>query len=331
MYPCSDSLLVQVKVITGAPQGVAAQDRKIPWAIFRPDRDPTSHHSALTGPVPFDPTYQEKSCALTLLEATPTSFRSATISRPNFAQVSASKSTSTTQRKFSLVKDVEDRQFVDLIGEIAKIHSNDSEKATLYLTDYTENENLFFYASNNDDDPGHGREGDEYNYIKRPKKKWNGPSGRMTIQITLWEPHASFLRDNFNENEIVRLKNVRIKGSRVEGGTLEGVIHTNRDNPSATNVFPINYSNDTRVQELLSRKADYLKAHPEGGKRKSDEDAEQPPKKSNSKKKQVKAQQKTESGQTTLDISNRTVVNDYGKHLLPITDIGQHILIFVSQ
>lgn len=331
MYSCSDTLLVQVKVITGAPQGVAAQDREIPWAIFRPDRDPTSHQSALTGPVPFDPTYQEKSCALTLLEATPTSFRSTTIPRPDFAQVSASRPTSTSQRKFSLLKDVEDRQFVDLIGEIAKIHSNDSEKATLYLTDYTENENLFFYASDNDDYPGHGREGDEYNYIKRPKRKWDGPSGRMTIQITLWEPHASFLRNNFNENDIVRLKNVRIKGSRVEGGTLEGVIHTNRDNSAATNVFPINYSNDTRVQELLSRKTDYLEAHPVREKRKPYENPEQPSKKSNSKKKRVKAQSKTESGQTTLGVSKRIAVNDYGKGLLSTTDIGEHILIFVSQ
>lgn len=321
---------MQVKVITDGPQGVAAQDRKIPWAIFRPDRDPTSHHSALTGPGPFDPTYQEKSCALTLLEATPTSFRSATISRPNFAQVSAPRSASSTQRKFSLLKDVQDRQFVDLIGEIAKIHTNDIEKATIYLTDYTENENFFFYASDNDDDPSHSREGDEYNYIRRPKKKWSGPSGRMTIQITLWEPHASFLRNNFTENEVIRLKNVRIKGSRVEGGTLEGVIHTNRDNPTGTNVFSVKDSNDARVQELLSRKTDYLEAHPERKKRKSYDDP-QPSKKSNSKKKRVKPQPKTELGQTTLGVSKRTVVNDYGKRLLPVTDIGRHILNFVSQ
>ncbi|KAL4787911.1 hypothetical protein BJX76DRAFT_368258 [Aspergillus varians] len=308
---------IWIKVIAGAPQGVASQDRNIPWAIFRPDRDPTSHLSALTGPVPFEPTYQEKTYASSLLEATPGSFRTTTVSKPNFAQLSASKSTSTPRQKFSLLKDIEKRQFVDLMGEICKIHDNDSEKATLYLTDYTENEDFFCYASDNDDDPGHGREGDEYGYIKHPKKKWNGPSGRMTIQITLWEPHASFLRANFNENDIVRLKNVRIKGSRVEGGTLEGVLHTNRDNPDAVNAFPIDISSDSRGQQLLSRREEYWKAHPKKQKRKSDEDAETPKKKSNTKKKAVKAQTKKECGQTTLSINKRTAVNDHVKPRVP--------------
>ncbi|KAL4912276.1 hypothetical protein BDW62DRAFT_26097 [Aspergillus aurantiobrunneus] len=319
-----------VKVIESAPQGVASQARDIPWAIFRPDRDPTSPLSALTGPLPFEPTYQEKTCASSLLEATPTSLHSAAVFKPDFAQISASGSTSTTQQKFSLLKDIAGRQFVDLIGEICKIHHNDSEKATLYLTDYTENDDLFCYASDNDDGPSYGREGDEYGYIKPTKKRWNGPSGRMTIQITLWEPHASSLRSMFSETEIVRLKNVRMKKSRVEGGPLEGVIHTNRDNQYTANVFPVDLGNDPRVQQLLLRKEEYWKAHPKSQKRKSDEDAEPSSKKSNTKKKKVKTKQQKESGQTTLGINKRSVVNENIKPRVPASVPSQPLEDIIS-
>ncbi|KAL5337769.1 hypothetical protein BJX70DRAFT_226916 [Aspergillus crustosus] len=307
-----------VKVIDGRPMGVAAQNRNIPWAVFRPDRDPTSHLSALTGPMPFEPTYQEKTLASSLLEGAPTTFRAPSSAKPDFAQIVASKSVSTTQqRSFALLKDVEERRFYDIIGEIVKIHGNDGDKATLYLTDYTENENLFFYKSDNDAEPDYGREGDYYNYIPRPRKKWDGPSGRMTIQITLWEPHASFVRGNFKVSDVVRLKNVRIKGSRVEGATLEGVIHTNRDNPDSVNTFQADLKNDSRVQQFFARKEEYWQSHPRPQKRKADEDAEQPSKKSSSRKKRTKAEPKKESGQTSLAINKRPTANSNVKPAVP--------------
>ncbi|KAL4923946.1 telomere-binding alpha subunit central domain protein [Aspergillus undulatus] len=290
---------ITVKIIYGKTTAVASQDRIIPYAIFRADRDPTSHLSAITGPVPFEPTYQEKSHASALLQASPASFRTATVPRAGISQDTNPISASNTQKKFSLLKDVRERQFADLIGEIVKIHGNDSEKLTVYLTDYTEHEDLFCYASDNEK-PDEGREGDQYNYIKRPKKNWNGPSGRRTIQITLWEPHASSLRGTFSENELVRLKNVHIKASRVEGGALEGAIHQNRDKPHVPNVFQVDPKEDPRVQQLLARKEEYWKAHPKKRKRKADEDAEPRSKKSNAKKKRSKAEPKKEVGQTRL-------------------------------
>ncbi|KAL4990857.1 hypothetical protein BDW68DRAFT_193850 [Aspergillus falconensis] len=302
-----------IKVWNGKVLGVASEDRIIPWAVFRPDRDPTAHLPPLTGPEPFEPTYQEKTYAASLLEASPGAFRTVTVTRP-LAQVSASRPASATQ-KFSLLQDIQDGQFVDLIGEIIKIYGNDSEKATLYLTDYTKNENLFFYATDNDDDSGHGRDGDPYGYIQRQKKKWNGPSGRMTIQITLWEPHASFVRGNFNIGELVRLKNVKIKWSRVEEGSLEAVVHGNRANPDETNAFPVNPSNDPRVQQLLTRREAYWNARPKKQKRKPDEDTERPSKKPN--KRELKLAPKKESGQTILDIKKRMAVNEHVEPRVP--------------
>ncbi|CEL08907.1 hypothetical protein ASPCAL12052 [Aspergillus calidoustus] len=301
---------IWVKVMHSQPMGVAAQDINIPWAIFRPDQDPTAHIAPITGPVPFEPTYAEKSYASSLFAISPGTFRIAPAPKPDFARLAnaASRSTSTTQRRFALIKDIDDRQFVDLIGEILKIHSSDSEKATLYFTDYTENEKMFYYASDNDPNLDQGREGDEYNYIGRQKKKWDGPSGRMIIQITLWEPHASFVRDNFELGGIVRLKNVRIKGSRVEGGSLEGVIHTDRDNPRAVNAFRVDMKDDPRVQEFLTRKAEYLEAHPKPQKRKAEEDLRSASKKANTKKQRVKPPPKREEGQISLPLASKAEV-----------------------
>ncbi|KAL4968394.1 telomere-binding alpha subunit central domain protein [Aspergillus stella-maris] len=311
-----------VKFVEGKPTGSAAENKVVPWAIFRPDRDPTSHVGPITGPVPFEPNYQEKAYASALLDACPTSLPTTTVVRQSTTQVFASKPTSANQQKFALLKDVRDRQFVDLIGEIAKIHGNDSEKLTVYLTDYTENEQLFSYESDNGNDTDQGREGDPYSYIKRPKKKWNGPSGRMTIQVTLWEPHATHLRVNFNVNELIRLKNVRIKGSRVEEGSLEGVIHTNRDNPNSTNTFPVDHK-DPRVKELLSRKESYWQAHPKKQKRNPDDDPEPLSKKSKNKQKRSKLQPKKDTDQTTLSLKKRTPVNENVKIRAPATVLPQ--------
>jgi hypothetical protein len=304
---------LRIKIWNGKVLGVAPQDRIIPWAVFRPDRDPTAHLPALTGPSSFEPTYQEKTYAASLLEASPGTFRTVTVTRSNLAQVSVSRPASTTQ-KFSLLQDIQDGQFVDLIGEIIKIYGNDSEKATLYFTDYTKNDNLFLYASD-DNDSGHGREGDPYGYIQRQKKNWNGPTGRMSIQITLWEPHASFVRGNFNIGDIVRLKNVKIKWSRVEEGSLEAVVHGNRANPDETNAFSVNSSNDPRVQQLLARREAYWNARPKKQKREPNEDNERPSRKPN--KRQSKVAPKKELGQTILDIKKRMAVNEHVEPRVP--------------
>lgn len=311
---------LQVKVMEGGqPLGIAAGVREIKWAVFQANQDPMSHGSALSGPVPFEPTYKEKTFASSLQAASPTTFRTISTSKPSVTQGQTPTLASNSQLKFSLLKDVKDRQYVDLVGEIVKIHSNDSEKLALYFTDYTSNDNFFCYVSENDDEPGYGREGDEYNYQPRPKSKWKGPSGRMTIQITLWEPHASYVRDKFKENDILRLKNVRIKGSRVEGGILEGVIHTDRDNPRSANAFTVDFKNDHRVIQLLARREDFQKAHSKKSKREPDEDVENP----SNKKQKVKGQ-KEKAGQMPLALikpdSKRDSVNSNSKHP-PLLDI----------
>ncbi|PTU24890.1 hypothetical protein P175DRAFT_055008 [Aspergillus ochraceoroseus IBT 24754] len=293
-----------VRVVNGRLMGVAAQDRNIPWAVFRPDRDPTSQYSALSGPVPFDPSYAEKTYAFSLLEASPTTFRTASSSG---AVLAPSTFSGPSQRKFALLKDIQERQFVDLVGEIVKLHSGDFEKATLYLTDYTANDKLFRYESDGDDKATeHGRDGDPYNYIPRSKKNWDGPSGQMTIQITLWEPHASFVRGNFDRHDLIRLKNVRIRGSRIDG-LLEGILHTDKENPRAVHAFRIDTKNDVRVQQLLSRKEEYWKTN--HAKRKPTKDPEPPSKKLSSKKQRTKPPPKKEHGQQSLEQTTRNPTN----------------------
>ncbi|KAI9373673.1 hypothetical protein BJX61DRAFT_372823 [Aspergillus egyptiacus] len=304
-----------IKIMSGGPLGVASQISNIPWAVFRQGDDPMSDCSVTSGPIPFQPTYREKAYASSLLAASPTSFRTESTLTPDLAPAPVSKAS--TKRKFSLLKDVQDRQYVDLIGEIVKIHGNDSEKVTIYLTDYTSNENFFNYASDNDDNNDCRREGDEFNYITPQKRKWDGPSGQMTIQITLWEPHASAVRAKFNVEDIVLLKNVHIKGHRMGGSALEGAMHGNRQNPEGINVSRANLNNDPRAHQFLARRKEYWEAHPRQSKRKTEENDDKPSKKRANKKQNQKTQPKKETGQLSLPVTKQNPISRNVQTMVP--------------
>lgn len=133
--------------------------------------------------------------------------------------------------KFRLLKDAKcdlsSHIFVNLIGEIVKVHDSGFDRLTLYLTDYTSNPKFYKYSfggSFNDPDEIQ----DEYGYLQmgRPKVKkteWPGPFGTMTIQITAYDDQASYIRQNIKANQWVFLNNVQIKYGNA-GGLLEGFL-----------------------------------------------------------------------------------------------------------
>lgn len=288
----------------GRPLGVAPDEATILWAIFRPEPH-SSDISPICGPLHFEPSYSEKTYALSLVDKSSNfkSFRNTSNEKtapPTLHSVKSvvSAPQSNAKRKFSLIKDVEERTFVDLIGEVVKIFTNESEKVTLYLTDYTTNEELHNYTI----DTKIARDGDEYAYLPRSKKQWPGPAGRMTLQITLWDPHACFAREHLKEGSIVRLRNVHIKRSRIEGSSLEGAMHCDRHNPDEMNIRLINAENDERGRELLRRRKDYWESDPRKRKAEETEETSSRPKRNkNNQKKPVKA--KKEEGQMTLSSS----------------------------
>lgn len=164
--------------------------------------------------------------------------------------------------KFSLLKDVKDGQFYNIIGEIIRKHESNG-CVTVYVTDYTPNTHFYNHAAVAVDEIT-SRDGDEYGYTKsKPKTDdtWPGPFGKMAIQLTLWEASAAYILENGDPGDWVLFENIRMKFP-VNGGCLEGIQHSERNNPLRVRVSLIVQSedpdaNDARWKDALRRKRDY--------------------------------------------------------------------------
>jgi protection-of-telomeres protein 1 len=130
--------------------------------------------------------------------------------------------------KFSLLKDVKDTCYYNILGEVIRVYDGSSNTVTVYLSDYTANSKFYNHAW------GEGGEavattGDKYGYLRpfsKPKaaKDWPGPYGKMCIQITLFDEHAIYVRESVKVNQWVFMKNVHMKFGKT-GGILEGDLH----------------------------------------------------------------------------------------------------------
>ncbi|KAK4122427.1 hypothetical protein N657DRAFT_691674 [Parathielavia appendiculata] len=134
------------------------------------------------------------------------------------------------KRKFSLLEDVKEGHFYDLVAHVARDpHYGDYTLglATLYISDYTENPNFHpqVWQDSTELAPVGG---DPYGYnsgsVDMPTKDWVGPYGKRTIQLTCFEPHATYVRDEVRAGQWVALRNVHIKYGR-DGRFLEGFMH----------------------------------------------------------------------------------------------------------
>lgn len=143
---------------------------------------------------------------------------------------------------------------MDIVGQVVKTYP-EGDKFTLYVTDYTQNKNLYNYPFPDDSS---GRDGDEFNYIhSRPRRRWPGPFGQMTLQITLWQPHAWFAQQNIKEDDFVHLQNIQVKPAK-DSGMMEGAIRTDRVYPDKIQVRVIDRNEpDALVKDVLKRKMEY--------------------------------------------------------------------------
>ena len=158
--------------------------------------------------------------------------------------------------KFALIRDVEDSRFSDLVVEIIKIYPCTDGSVEIYVTDYTHNGLLFHYNSPKDDSEIYGTERmHEYSGIQK-RNKWPGPFGKMTLQIKVWPPHATWLHENVKEEEYVFLRNVRIKTSL--DARLEGSLHADRHYSNRIDVQLLKL-NDPEVAQILKRRQEYWK------------------------------------------------------------------------
>ncbi|PGH03686.1 hypothetical protein GX51_03950 [Blastomyces parvus] len=260
-------LLRQIKVRSyqGAMVGLCSQRDCSPWIIFSKGSNYKTPQITMR-PGTRDLTTAEKSYALSLIGADcsvatsrqPVQVKPAASSVPLRQVVSKPLTKSSTPRgrpKFTLIRDASCGTFVDLVVQIVKTYAEDYQRFLLYVTDYTQNKQLFNYSSQE----GGSRDGDQYGYTSRPKRDWPGPYGQMTLQVTLWEPHAYYAKQNIKENDFVLLQNVNIKMGRMSG-VMEGSLHTDRHYPEKIQVIPINDNDsDEELKKLVKRKLEYWK------------------------------------------------------------------------
>lgn len=261
---------LRMKLFKGQMMGVAAQyDHKVAWVLFRKGYDSDIGFTVLYGPKTEKLSEAEEAYVKSLLAliSSDTPLRQPHLAKTARTEelsssqnlISASKLAPFNRRQLVLLEDAKPATFVDLICIIVKTWNGDYEKYTIYVTDYTRNTMFIDYGE------GHKQDGDPHGYMSRVKQGWRGPPGQMSLMITLWEPHASFARENLKVSDVVYLENVHMKMSRMGGSILEAALHTDRRNPEKISIrkLEVNDMSDARVVGLLRRKQEFWRTRGE--------------------------------------------------------------------
>ncbi|RYP59754.1 hypothetical protein DL769_008422 [Monosporascus sp. CRB-8-3] len=201
------------------------------------------------------------------------------------------------KQKFSTLNNVQDGRFYDVIVQVVKDPFDQLDKMNFWITDYTENERFFLYSWDG------ANKADGVNYDQNmyttlhngSSRNWPGPFGKRSMQISCWEPHATFVRDNVKAGNWVRLRNLHVRFGH-NSANLEGFLHADRDFSGKIQVEILDTTDpenlDERLKEAIRRKRTYEKnkkqqqkkytAHEQdggaGAKRKADDDNAEPAK-----------------------------------------------------
>ncbi|KAK0670800.1 hypothetical protein QBC41DRAFT_65972 [Cercophora samala] len=211
------------------------------------------------------------------------------------AFLQAAQQSANIKDKFSLLQDVQADKFYDLIVRIVRQPHFDFEKATLYVSDYTENPAFHDHLPDKLDG---GQDGDAYGYTSQEPApaadKWIAPEGKRSLQLTCWEPHIRVLQGHVKLGSWIKLKNVQIRYGH-DFKHLEGFVREDQKYRDRINIHPLNPEDrenmDNRLKVALRRQQasdkekkklikDIKSAHIAGQKRKALEVhavVEQPP------------------------------------------------------
>ncbi|KFY16358.1 hypothetical protein V492_01400 [Pseudogymnoascus sp. VKM F-4246] len=131
------------------------------------------------------------------------------------------------------LKDARAGMFCDLVGEV--IHMFDvSDRTTVYLTDYTSNNNFYNHVIPGVNPILEGRDGDDFGYSnpklihKSKTNEWKGPYGKMSVQLTAFDEHSERFREHVKVGNWVKLSNVHFEYPKT-GGCLEAKLRTDRN------------------------------------------------------------------------------------------------------
>lgn len=174
-------------------------------------------------------------------------------------QLNSKQSLSSRGNKFSLLKDVQQDNFYDILGQVIKVFDPGYEKFTLYLSDYTHNKQFHTYERNF----ATGEvAGDPFGYTtsrSNEAKEWPGPFGQYTIQLTLFDENAYHAREHVQKNDWVLLKNVHVRVAK-NGPTLEGYLRGDGSGRHKIQAMPPQYhADDPRLKDAVKRRQQWEK------------------------------------------------------------------------
>lgn len=308
----TECIIIPKSTIPSPSYGLAYQGRKqdLPHSAFPPRTKPTVDEQVFVIQL-------NDSCGKFIPSSTEALFaernhQSHSEAKPFTHHSPSSVSAARRTAKFALIRDIEDSRFSDLVVEIIKVYPCTDGSIEIYVTDYTHNGLLFHYNSPEDDLEIDGTEGlYEYSGIRK-KNKWPGPFGKMTLQIKVWPPHATWLQENVKEEEYVFLRNVRIKTSL--DARLEGSLHADRYYSNRIDVQLLKL-NDPEVMQILKRRQEYWKKFHIGSVNSKNNSMTKIERKS--KRKRQKIDRDNFGNTEKLDvIASNSYINQHGKPLL---------------
>lgn len=138
-----------------------------------------------------------------------------------------------------LIKDLVIDSYCLIIGEVVKVFYI-HDRATLYITDYTENNLLYNYGSVQKDD-----------VHDENSSQWPGPPGKYTLIIECWSPHSDWIKTNVQAGNILRIQKVHIRHNKGEQGLIEGRLHTDKIHED---LVLVNKLKKQEVPDLFARK-----------------------------------------------------------------------------
>jgi protection-of-telomeres protein 1 len=157
--------------------------------------------------------------------------------------------------KFKLVKDLQHYIFSDICVEVVKTFTNNNGNCELYVTDYTANNQMFYYAPPEEKPSDLVRDGDRFGHCGPSKQNWPGPYGFLVLKVNLAEPHASFATQNVAEGDMIALENVKVK-LMPDSSRLEGDMWPDHNNQAKVQVRKLRHDRK-EIIDLCLRKEEY--------------------------------------------------------------------------
>ncbi|KAI5285919.1 hypothetical protein KEM55_000466, partial [Ascosphaera atra] len=228
--------------------GLSSHDVPSPWVIYTKSRDDVEGIKIVTSQLGITLSKPDIDYIAVLLDAKKGGSKDSDAPSDIFNSRSSSpprRPRAEPPERSVLLRDAQPFQFVDIVCQVVKIFDDGyPNRFTLYVTDYTRNDMFYDY-----DRPSRFE-----SYIES-KRKWEGPTGRYTLQVTLWDVNAYHARRLIREGDIVTLFNVNLK---IHSGVMEGKLHGNRRNPNKVEIrVHKEEDRDPKVAGLIQRRADY--------------------------------------------------------------------------